>query len=90
MSFVGKTIERYERCGWGKIWYTKLAYPGLGDLAYQLQIQRDDVKAHTADGDVEITRRCLVAMSEQCPYLLEDLLAGEIENPSTKSYWVRK
>ena len=51
-------------------------YASLVELADILNVERTDIKTHSADGDVELTRRCMIALREQHPELLLKLEKG--------------
>jgi len=88
IRFVGKVIYK-------DIWFrghyvllSKRAFPSLEELAAKLKVERQGIKLHSADGDVELTRRCMAAMKQSHRELLEDLIAGDIINPSKYYNWV--
>ena len=87
IEFVRKKIHR-------TIWYhgrpcylQKLGYPGLRELANKLSVDWTGIIAHTADGDVELTRRCMVLLMEGHRELVRDLIHNKIVNPSTYYGW---
>lgn len=87
IMFVGKTMTR-------GIWYhghygyvEKPAYPSLIELSRRLEVSRDGIVSHTADGDTELTRRCLAKMLVSHRELVKDLVHNKIVNPSTYYTW---
>jgi len=90
IKFVNKHIERtfwlYHRF---PVYQTRLATPSLGLLARKLKVDFTGIRCHSADGDVELTRRCMVAMRESHRELVRDLISNKIVNPSTSYAWIQ-
>ena len=53
----------------------ELAYPSLVELARKLGVDFTGICRHTADGDVELTRRCMAAMKANHRELVRGLYA---------------
>ena len=81
ITFVGKTMTRgmwyHGRFGYVE----KPAYPSLIELSRRLEVSRDGIVSHTADGDTELTRRCLAKMLVSHRELVKDLVHNKIVNP---------
>ena len=81
ITFVGKTMTRgmwyHGRFGYVE----KPAYPSLIELSRRLEVSRDGIVSHTADGDTELTRRCLEKMLVSHRELVKDLVHNKIVNP---------
>lgn len=73
IAFVAK---KRTRAMWyhGQFGYIEeLAYPSLVELARKLGVDFTGIRRHTADGDVELTRRCMVVMKANHPELVRSL-----------------
>lgn len=77
LSIAGK--KTYIRHWWhGRVCYEeRLGYSSLVELGRKLGVDMAGLAIHSAGGDVELTRRCMVAMKEQFPKLLADLGNGK-------------
>lgn len=87
VDFVGKVITR---CIWRygvPVYLAKVGYPSLLDLARKLGVAQEDIRLHSADGDVELTRRCMAEIKKSHRVLMKDLMHGEVVNPNPERAW---
>lgn len=87
VELVGKVIRRTFWSFRGPAYVKKLGFPSLRELADKLTVDRTGITAHTADGDVELTRRCMAAMKDSHRELVKDLIHNKILNPNTCYCW---
>ena len=87
VDFAGKVINR---CIWRygvPVYLAKVGYPSLLDLARKLGVAQEDIRLHSADGDVELTRRCMAAIKKNHRVLMKDLMRGKVVNPNPERAW---
>jgi hypothetical protein len=70
LAIAGKTVIRNKWWRGRLIRQKRLGYPSLGELAHKLGVDWTGIQQHTANGDVELTRRCMVAIAESYPSIL--------------------
>lgn len=90
VDFVNKTITRTIWKYGVPVYLAKVGYPSLTDLARKLGVTREDIRLHFADGDVELTRRCMAEIKKSHCELMKDLMHGEVINLNPERPWYRK
>ncbi len=88
VDFVNKVIRKTCWYRGVPVFFRKIGFPSLVDLARKLGVTRDDLLIHSAVGDVELTRRCMAEMRTNHRDLVRDLMHGEIDNPNPDRPWI--